>query len=310
MVALDSAGAVFLGSKPVRAVYRGGSKVWPAIPVAPPPPPPAEPTCTLDDVVHDMYGAPLRHDTKFPGWGAHEAALAGVNVGWDWYAGARPGPRPNDSTNPGFEGITYTHHNVWGQVAPAAGGTGERRVRVQVDLPEVYHLDAGATAWRRVRGTREDVKNFEGGYWSGANYSKVRAMSASTDFRTEADGHSWDALPLTTATGGPSTSSVGHWFYSGCYPRIPIPVGTQVAIHTRMRLVSDHPDADLGAARFVGAFCGDLYTSATTTVGSNGRNPPMAQPRHKLLTAQWRPFSYVSGTEAEIRSYPALPFVD
>jgi hypothetical protein len=308
---LGKARRLLVGDRPVHRVYAGSALVWDAATVAGAAATSSATTsgCTVDGVVYDQYGAPLRPDAKFPGWGGHEASLGGVNPGFDWAVGARPGPRPHDATNPGFEGVTYTHHNVWGQVVAARGGSPERRVRVHVELPRVYHLASGASSWVQVRGTAADVKNFEGGYWSGPSYSKVRSMVAGQDFRSEAGGSSWDARPLTAEDGSPSATPVGHWYYSGFYPRLPIPQGGHVAIYTRMRLISDVPGVDVGTARFLGAFSGDLYTSATATVGTNGRNPPLAITRHKLLGPQWRTFTYVSGTATEIRALPRLPFV-
>lgn len=302
MPVITGAKAFYLGDKPVR-VYKGSTLVYE------PPPLPDPGAVTIEDIVYNQYGAPLRPDSKFPGWGAHELALGGVNASFDWYAGARPGPRPNDTTNRGFEGVDYTHHNVWGQVVPAQGGSPERRVRVQVELPRVYHLASGAKAWMQVRGTADDVKKFEGGYWAGSTFSKVTTMASGTHWRAETVGHSFDTAPMTNADGTPNGQSVGHWYYSGFYPRLRIPVGTQVAIYSRMRLITDVPGVNVEDAKFVGAFSGDLFTGETTNVGANGRNPPLAIPRHKLLTADWQPFSYVSGSQSDITSYPILPFL-
>jgi hypothetical protein len=130
------------------------------------------------------------------------------------------------------------------------------------------------------------------------------------EVRRERFGHSWSALPLTRRSGAPSRSCIGHWSYSGFYPRLSIPAGGRIAIFTRMRLAPLVPGADVDRARFLGAISGDLYTSRWAAVGRNGRNPPLAIPRHQLLTSSWRPFSYVSAGPDEIRSLPTLPFLD
>ena len=305
MATLEDATALHVGGRPVSRVYRGSSMVWDAASVAPV----VEGATTLGALVYNQYGAPLRPDSRFPGWGAHEGRLGGVNPTFDWASGARPGPRPNDTTNRGFEGVNYTHHNVWGQVVPAAEGAGERRVRVQVELPRVYHRAAGASSWVQVRGTAADVKNFEGGYWSGSTFSKIVTMASGAHFRSEAIGHSFDVAPMTHADGSPNSNSIAHWYYSGFFPRLRIPVGTQVAIYTRMRLIPAVAGVDVSRARYLGCFSGDLFTGETTNVGANGRNPPLAITRHRMLTAKWLPFSYVSGTEAELLAAPPLPFL-
>ncbi|WP_435744887.1 kelch repeat-containing protein [Nocardioides sp. SYSU DS0663] len=274
------------------------------------PPPPVVVANPLDEVVYNQYGAPLRTDGRFPTWGKHEAALGGVNQTYDWYHGARPGPVPYDTTNPGFEGVDYRYHNIWGQVVPDGAGAGERRVRVHVDLPKVYHLAAGASAWQQVRGTVADIKNFEGGYWAGATFSKTTTMVEGTHWRVEADGgHSFDVALMANADGSPSAESIAHWYYSGLWPRLLFPQGGAIAICARMRLIPNAPGVDASQAKLLGAFSGDLYTGAETNTGANGRNPPLAITRHRRLTTSWQRFTYVSGTEAQIRAYPPLPFL-
>lgn len=296
----EVSGAV-IGGRQVRELVLGGNVLWSAPALTGLTGLAAARTCGVGDLVYNQYGAPLRPDDRYPGWGAHEAPL-GVNSTFDWGVGARPGLRAHHR----YGRTVYTHHNVWGQVVPAAGGSPERRVRVEVERPQVFHLAAGATTWTRVRGTAEDVKNFEGGYWTGQTFAKVRDMRRS-EVRTEPWGNSFSARPLTRRNGRPSRACIGHWSYSGFFPRLPVPTGGRVAIYTRMRLVGTTDAVDVSRARLLAAFSGDLYTSRRAVVGRNGRNPPLAIPRHKLLTGTWQPFTYVSATADQIPGLPVLP---
>lgn len=256
---------------------------------------------TLDDVVYDLWGPPVRTDSKFPGYGKHEATLGGVNSGWDWFPGARDGIEP-----PYPHGI-YNYHNVWGQVLPIAGGMPEIRVRCQVDLPETWHLLPDGR-WVLVR-SKAQAGGLEGAYWSTATFSPGAKWTSPAQFRSEEGGHSFDLAQSVNADGTPRANPIAHWFYKGYWPRIEIPAGAHVAIVTRMRLIPGAAGVDVNKARFLGCFSADAFDSFDTAVGADGKNPALYIPRHKIITSEWKPFGVVTGTESQIRSYPPMPFL-
>lgn len=260
-------------------------------------------TLTLNEVVYDHYGVPLR-TKSLTSWGKHEAVLGGVNTGFDWYEGARPGVFPGPYPKTHRNGLHYTHHNIWGQVVPVAGGVGERRVRCHVADIHVWHLVDGV--WiERVKPS--EVGNFEGGYWTGSTFSKKTTI---TGWRNETEGHSFTLEPTTTTSGLANDQSIAHWYYSGFWPREQMVSGTQaVAIYAKMRLIPNAAGVDVSKAKFVGCFNGDLFEGAKVSLGSNGRNPAFSIGRHKKLTGTFKYFSMVTGTEANVRSYPAMPFL-
>lgn len=259
-------------------------------------------TRTVDDVVYDLYGAPLRTDGKHVGYGKHEAAIPS-NPSFDWTHGAKNGQQSS------FPNGVYTHHNAWGQVFPRASGTPERRVRLQVVTDGVWHLVKGVWMQRKT----SNFGNLEGGYWD-ANpvFTNTTKLVSGTHFRSEpSGGYSIDLLPTTNADGTPhATRSCLHTYYSTFWPRVEMVLGTTaVAIQARMRLISDDETVDVSLAEFYGAFSGDFYTASHEAVAPSGINPAFAIPRHKKITKDWKTFGIVTGSESAIRGYPTMPFL-
>lgn len=262
---------------------------------------------SLSTVVYDLWGAPLRTDGQFPAHGKHELELP-TNTSYNWTHGAIGGDQTGFPVS--FSGQTWTHHNVWGQLAPARLGTPERRVRCHVIVDGVWHLVNGVWVQRK---TASQIGELEGAYWSTVpSFSPVLNMVKGTHFRAEPEGgYSFDLLPTTNSDGTPNNQAVGHWYYKGFWPRVEMVPGTQaVAIQSRMRLISDDPSVDPDTAMFAAAFSGDLYVGSEVSVNPGGINPAFAIPRHKRVRAEWQSFGIVTGVESSIKGYPAMPFVD
>lgn len=278
-------------------------------------PPPASNLRTLDTMVYELYGAPVRTDGQYPGQGKHELPLP-TSPSFDWTHGANAGELSTGPYPKAAGGSTYSHVTGWGECIPTSAGTPERRVRLHVKDVQMWHLVATQAAPQGVWVKRKDQStgglngNLEGGFWTtaGFQYSENPAMS----WRTEASGgHSIDLLGSTNVDGTPSTQAILHWYYQAYYPRVEMVPGTlAVASICRMRLISDVPGVDVNLAKFVACFSGDFYISAESFVHPSGINPGIAVPRHKLVTGDFKPFGVVTGTEAQIRAYPAMPFLD
>lgn len=275
---------------------------------------------SIEDVIYDKFGAPVRTDkmppawTSWGKWGAQEAPLGMSNKARDWYAGARPGVEPPYPATYAAVG-GYDHHNVWGQVLPVDGGmpAAHRSVRLQMAIPQVWHLEAGV--WSRKKSDAEIGKALNGGYWNGGStYSKTidwPSTEPNPYWRHEPDGTlSIDLTPTTGVDGKPLDSQcIAHFFFPAFFPRQPILPGAQVAIVGAMRLIPGTPGVDVTQAKFVGCLGGDMFPDATTSIGAGNKNPPIGLPRHRLFTDKWRHVGYVTGTEAQIRTYPPMPFL-
>lgn len=274
---------------------------------------------TVDDLVYDMWGAPYRDDGGKQ-WGAlgtylgkHEAPMGVSGTKWSWLGGATPGVYPPFPATDPSTGITYDYHNVWGMVVAVKGSTNPHGLRLYIEPPQVYHLQAGAASWSKVKGTMADNGGFQGNFYTGSSFSKSLTLAQGTHFRNESNGWSVDLNYMLNANGTiDDNRAILHFFWKGYYPRLQIPTGGRVAIHSRMKLFSDNAAVDPAKGQFEGHMSGDVFATATTTVGPGGKNRGFSSPRHRLIRPTFGHTGYVTATsESDLRGLLAkapLPY--
>lgn len=282
---------------------------------------------SLDRVVYDLYGPPLRTDswaaTAYPRvpLGAHEAAPAGWPSAYRQAGGVMPGVAPpfpatgyKSANHDGTE--VLTHHNVWGVCVPGAPvqPVRARRVRLHLDVPRVHHLIKGV--WRPVCTTREQAGRLDGGYFSTSPFTKTLDIDGGSEpyWRPEAIGWSISLYPTLRSDGSPDHDrETLHWFFTGFSPRKLIPPGAQVSIRTRVRLISDSlTTSQMSGVQFLAHFSGDLFTGPNVSVHPSGVNPPFSSPRFVKIGTSWTPMGHVTAPfnavgPATLRSYPPIP---
>lgn len=290
-----------------------------AIPI--PPVTGGEPMTDVDKIVYDMFGAPLRSDSTT--LGAHEGPLEGVVPNsYDFYKGARRGvigPYPTAGYVSAHHLATdhWTHHNAWGALVVQSGAHSVRDVRVHLEGLEILHLVDGS--WRVIRQGEATMtkRNLSGGYYQFQPFGKTMDLTKDPSFyRKETVGWSVSLKPMINETAmQPNVSAACfHFFWPDLFPRLPFSGDkTQVAIRLRAKLISDDPTVDVSKARFLLHVSGDLFLGANagTYVSSKTGakvNPPFAAPRWRKLSGEWQNYGHVTGTEAEIRGYPVIPF--
>lgn len=271
-------------------------------------------------IFYDMYGAPLRPDSKT--LGAHEGPLGSlVPVGFDWYQGARQGvmgpyPASGYASKNSSPSTTWGAHNAWSVLIPVDDGAPHTvtNVRVHYDQLEIYHLNIKTQAWEVIRQgeTTMAKKNMTGGYYQASPFKKTDSLGS--HYRKEESGWSVDLSPMFD-TGKPLVKrAILHTYFPDLFPRILLGNGVakgthQIAIRLKARLISDDPTQDLSLAKFMGHTSGDMFRDANSSTDSSGVNPPLALPRFRRLTEDWQYFGHVTGSPDEIASYPKIPFL-
>lgn len=277
-------------------------------------PPPPGPGVSLNDVVYSMYGAPFKAGSTV--FGAHEGVMQRVDPTRDWAKGAvvhAGGPYPMDWTTPTgtFTGLQW--HNGWFEIMAYQDPQPERRVRVQMTRFHSWTLNPSTHIWTQTV-FDSTPGNPSGGYFPGeGKYSVTQKLVSGSTWRTEtaANGGGWslDTAPMSDSSGNidPTRSIIHGGITAFSNPHPKIPTGGAFCISAKMRLIPSVAGVNVNNAKIIACVSADMFESATQT---SGQAQPSAQnPRHVTLSDQWRWVGFATGTEAQIRAYPTLPFL-
>jgi hypothetical protein len=243
---------------------RDVAALWDAVfPKVEPPPPPPPASTDIYTRLADLSQLGARHDC---------GPIPGMPVNWSWSTVSRP------AVPPPYTG--RTHHNVWGQVVPGTLDPIPDGVFLEISRPRVAHVVDGV--WQTVKdmgGTGSSSCGFfsYNPTYAGTNHPRAVTYDPATGV-SRADLASLNLTPRT----------MFHWWHSGDWPRIPLPVDRgPVALTCWLRLTG--PGA--ATARIVGAFSGDTFLSAE----DSSADGDFVIPRHTWVTTRPQLFGMVVG---------------
>jgi len=257
----------------------------------------AQTTITIDQIVYDMVGDPVRDDMYFKApWGANEGFPHGLPTNWDWYNGARPNRWMDTSSNKAL--------SCWGQIFEWKEGSPVTDVRFQIRNHQMYVFSNGL--WVLA----EDVSNdIEAGLFKESNYSWAGLISSKNE-KNNGGGVSYSIKPNYCL----------HWFKQvwGDKKRYKLPEDFEaIYIRFEIKMIPDiNKSTSVADAKYLAAVGADYYPFPES--GGIENNPSLAISRHKFLSANWQTFTvYIAGSlptnvrefKEEILSRPLPPNV-
>lgn len=213
-------------------------------------------------------------------YGRHDATPRGVPYGYSWRTASDAKASVASTSFRNYKAI-----NVWGQVF-ATSRTTNYSARLVARNPRVYFFDG--KKWTRAKAT---ASRMEGAYYTGDFQSGATTGTARKD-RTATY-----SMPLSGLRG---KADALHFWWSGMYPRVPIPAGTKgILVRQEMRL-----SGGTAGANVIGSTGADLFATPRTIVHPQGWNPGIPNPRMKRVTSRWQPFYATTVDKATLFNYP------
>lgn len=239
-----------------------------------------------DHIIYDHMGPAYRPNTSYTQWshwGAHEDHLK-ISTDWEWYDGARPKDWMEHGTNQAI--------SAWGQIIESESNSPITNVRFQIRNHRMYIF----TNNQWILG--EDISsNIEAERFDNTTFNWTGKVIESRDETNNGGGVSYPAQP----------DYIIHWWRK-TWPiqRCALPTSFEaIYVTCEIRLIPNtDPNVNLENVRYLAGVSADYYP----TINTNGVTVPgLSEPRHKIITSQWKTFTaYITGetpptTEIEYR---------